>query len=468
MNQEMNRPSQASSMPVDLPYICRHLWKNIFVILMSACIVGIAAFVGLDMYMGSSYTASMNLSVIARDNSGTRLNDGSLNTAITRNLNVLNSDMLAEQICKDSQIERLPGTISASQVADTNMITLNATASSAEEALRLLKSALESYPTLTGYFESGYMFRNLTALSADNIQKQDARPLYYAALAALLVLAGGVGLTVFLCMSTDKVYNRQQAAMVLDIPVLNTIHYFRKKKNQKAILISDSATTGDYEEELDRLTTRVESEMNKNDQKVLMVTSIRENEGKSTITVNLALNLSRRGKKVMLVDADMRRPAVAKIFDASVEKEKSFSEFLEGNCSLKESMRRDSRYKYLRCIFQGEAIGEPDKLLEGANFKKFLKLVSDHMDYVILDTAPIGIVRDAELIASSVDAALLVIRQDWARSVEVNDVVDVLDDTGVSVLGGVLNMAVGDKSGVSSRNKRYGSYYYGYAEKNDA
>lgn len=137
-------------------------------------------------------------------------------------------------------------------------------------------------------------------------------------------------------------------------------------------------------------------------------------------------------------------------------------------CSLKESMRRDSRYKYLRCIFQGEAIGEPDKLLEGANFKKFLKLVSDHMDYVILDTAPIGIVRDAELIASSVDAALLVIRQDWARSVEVNDVVDVLDDTGVSVLGGVLNMAVGDKSGVSSRNKRYGSYYYGYAEKNDA
>ena len=278
MNQEMNRPSQASSMPVDLPYICRHLWKNIFVILMSACIVGIAAFVGLDMYMGSSYTASMNLSVIARDNSGTRLNDGSLNTAITRNLNVLNSDMLAEQICKDSQIERLPGTISASQVADTNMITLNATASSAEEALRLLKSALESYPTLTGYFESGYMFRNLTALSADNIQKQDARPLYYAALAALLVLAGGVGLTVFLCMSTDKVYNRQQAAMVLDIPVLNTIHYFRKKKNQKAILISDSATTGDYEEELDRLTTRVESEMNKNDQKVLMVTSIREKE----------------------------------------------------------------------------------------------------------------------------------------------------------------------------------------------
>lgn len=161
----------------------------------------------------------------------------------------------------------------------------------------MLKSALESYPTLTGYFESGYMFRNLTALSADNIQKQDARPLYYAALAALLVLAGGVGLTVFLCMSTDKSVQSSTGCNGAGYSGIKYDTLFPQKKNQKAILISDSATTGDYEEELDRLTTRVESEMNKNDQKVLMVTSIRENEGKSTITVNLALNLSRRGKK---------------------------------------------------------------------------------------------------------------------------------------------------------------------------
>ena len=58
-----------------------------------------------------------------------------------------------------------------------------------------------------------------------------------------------------------------------------------------------------------------------------MVTSIRENEGKSTITVNLALNLSRRGKKVMLIDCDMRRPAVAKIFDVEEKKEQVFRIF---------------------------------------------------------------------------------------------------------------------------------------------
>lgn len=463
MEQKMIRPGQTGSMPLDIPYIWRHLWKNLFVIIMSACIVGIAVFVGVDYYFSSTYTATIELAVISRDNK-----NQNIDSALARNLNVLNSDMLVEQMNKDETIAGINGKVNAVQVPETNLVTLSASAGTAEDSLRLLKAALNSYPTLFGYFESGFMFRNMTSLSADGIQEQAARPLYYALMAAVLVLAAGIGLTVFICMSTDKIYNRRQAAAVLDVPVLGTIHLFHKKKQQKAILISDSLTSGQYGEEIDKLTTRIEHAMNKQNYKTLMVNSIRENEGKSTVAVNLALNLSRRGKKVMLVDADMRRPAVAKIFDASVEKEKSFSEFLEGNCSLKESMRRDSRYKYLRCIFQGEAIGEPDKLLEGANFKKFLKLVSDHMDYVILDTAPIGIVRDAELIASSVDAALLVIRQDWARSVEVNDVVDVLDDTGVSVLGGVLNMAVGDKSGVSSRNKRYGSYYYGYAEKNDA
>ena len=462
MNQEMNRPSQASSMPMDLPYICRHLWKNAFVILMSACIVGMIAFMGLDNYMGSSYTATMNLAVIVRDNASVRLNEGSLNSAINRNLNVLNSDMLREQICKDAQIEHISGTISAAQVPNTNLIALNATAESAEEALRLLKYALSSYPTLSSYFESGYTFRNVTSFSADNVTETKPRPLYYTALAVLLVLAAGCGLTVFLCMSTDKVYNRRQAAAVLDIPLLGSVHFFRKKKGQKAILITNSTISGEYVEDMDRLTTQVENSLDKKNHKVLMVSSIRENEGKSTITVNLALNLSRRGKRVMLLDADMRRPAVAKIFDASVEEKENLSQFLLGKSSLQDVMRKD--FGSMRCILQKKEIAEPDKLLEGDEFKKLLKVIASHMDYVIIDTAPLGIVRDAEIIAAEADAVLLVIRQDCAHASEINDAVDILDETGTDVIGGVLNMAVGDKSSIR-KDKRYGSYYYGYSDK---
>ena len=214
-----------------------------------------------------------------------------------------------------------------------------------------------------------------------------------------------------------------------------------------------------------KLAAKVEYRMAKNEQKVLVVTSVSENEGKSTITVNLALNLSRRGKKVMLIDCDMRRPAVAKIFDAEVEEGTGLSDLLAGDSTLKDVMRRDSRYKYLRCVFQNKAIAEPDKLLEDEAFKTLLRKIASRMDYVILDTPPLGIVRDAEIISAAADSVLLVIRQDLAHASEINDAVDVLDETGVTVLGGVLNMAFGDKNSVS-RNKRYGKYYYGYGDKN--
>ena len=124
----------------------------------------------------------------------------------------------------------------------------------------------------------------------------------------------------------------------------------------------------------------------------------------------------------------------------------------------------DPKQKNLRYIFQASAVAEADRLLESKEFSGLLRRVASHTDYVILDTAPIGAVRDAEVIAASADAALLVIRQDGVRAAEVNDVVDVLDDTGVAILGSVLNMERG-RRGSSYSRRGYGKCYYGYGNK---
>ena len=83
------------------------------------------------------------------------------------------------------------------------------------------------------------------------------------------------------------------------------------------------------------------------------------------------------------------------------------------------------------------------------------------MDYVIIDTPPIGIVRDAEIIAGCSDATMLILKQDNARASEVNDVVDILEDTGTTILGGVLTMAKGSEI-ANSQKSRYGKYYHAY------
>lgn len=454
MEQQINRQGNTS---IDVSFICRYLWKNIFVILMCACIGGILAYVGMDHFSGSTYIATMDMAMISRDNSAA----GNLDSAMNRNLNVLNSEMLTEQMKKQEEVSSLPGSVSAAQVPNTNLISMSASAGSAENALRLLKSALTSYPTLTAYFESGYMLRNLTGLSVQNIEKQESKTILNALLAAFLILAAGVGLTVFYCISTDRIHNRKQASELLDIRMLGSLHFMKKKKNQKAILISDPGTDGVYVEEIDKLTTQVQTRMDQKGFRTLMVNSICENEGKSTVAVNLALNLARRGKKVMLMDADMRRPALAKIFDYTVDKDRSLSDLLQGKSSLQEVRYTDKKIPGFMCIFQKSAIAEPDKFLENRDFKALLKMISRHVDYVVIDTPPIGIVRDAEIIAGAVDAALLTVRQDRVRAVEINDVVDVLDDTGVVVIGGVLNMTRGEKNSFG-RKKRYGRYYYGY------
>lgn len=454
MEQQINRQGNTS---IDVSFICRYLWKNIFVILMCSCIGGILAYVGMDHFSGSTYIATMDMAMISRDNSAA----GNLDSAMNRNLNVLNSEMLTEQMKKQEEVSSLPGSVSATQVPNTNLISMSASAGSAENALRLLKSALTSYPTLTAYFESGYMLRNLTGLSVQNIEKQESKTLLNALLAALLILAAGVGVTVFYCISTDRIHNRKQASELLDIRMLGSLHFMKKKKNQKAILISDPGTDGVYVEEIDKLTTQVQTRMDQKGFRTLMVNSICENEGKSTVAVNLALNLARRGKKVMLMDADMRRPALAKIFDYTVDKDRSLSDLLQGKSSLQEVRYTDKKISGFMCIFQKSAIAEPDKFLENRDFKALLKMISRHVDYVVIDTPPIGIVRDAEIVAGAVDAALLTVRQDRVRAVEINDVVDVLDDTGVAVIGGVLNMTRGERNSFG-RKKRYGRYYYGY------
>lgn len=461
MSQETNHQEQ-DFIALDFSYMFRSLLKNAFVILMCACIAGVAVYVFSDHYMKDTYVANINLAVIARDNASNKLADYNLNSAITRNLNVLNSDMLKAQIGKEHP--DYSGVLSAERIGETNLLSMKASSSSAENSLRLLKAALTSYPTLSGYFESGYLVSSFTSLSADNIQVEEAKPLYYAAIAVLLVLMAGAGLTVCYCLFTGKIHNREQAAAVLDMHMLGSLHHIRKKNHQKSILISDERTDVSYIEEIDKIVTRIQGKMDKEHFKTLMINSIHENEGKSTIAVNIALNLARRGKRVMLVDADMRKPAIARIFDYTMEAGRSLSDFLTGEKSLKHVMYVDENFKGLVSILQKKAVADSDKLLESEDFRAFIERISKRMDYVILDTPPIGIVRDSEIIAGVTDAAVIVIRQDEVRAAEINDAVDLLDDTGVSVLGGVLNREKG--ASVSSGNRgRYGRYYYGYGSR---
>lgn len=139
-----------------------------------------------------TYTVSVNLCVIPRDNTSEKLAETNIENALERSVNVLNSDTMRDQIMKASGSSRVKGNLSASVVADTNIIRMSASGTNAESAYKLLKGALQQYPELSDYFESGYVLQPLSSISANNVQKTEKATLRYSLLLILLVLAGGM------------------------------------------------------------------------------------------------------------------------------------------------------------------------------------------------------------------------------------------------------------------------------------
>lgn len=458
MSQEGYK-SQSLDSQIDLRYIFRTLKKNAVFILMCVCLTGMFSYVILDHSLKDTYTVSVNLCVIPRDNTSEKLAETNIENALERSVNVLNSDTMRDQIMKASGSSRVKGNLSASVVADTNIIRMSASGTNAESAYKLLKGALQQYPELSDYFESGYVLQSLSSISANNVQKTEKATLRYSLLLILLVLAGGIGATVCLCIFTDKIHSMEQAKRLLDIPMIGSLDYVKKKSGQKALLISDQDTDHVYEEAVDRIVTSIRSEMSAEGYKTLMVGSIKENDGKSTVTANIALNLARRGKKVVLVDCDMRHPSLAKIFDATVDPKEQFSEYLLGKCELDQVLKQmEVQAHPMDCIWQKKAVAKPHCLLGSERFISLIDQLKEQFDYVVMDTPPLELIRDAEIISETADAMLMVMRQDEVHAVAVNDAVDLLEENGVTVIGGVLNMTKGERDTSKDRDG-YSKYY---------
>ena len=179
MSQEGYK-SQSLDSQIDLRYIFRTLKKNAVFILMCVCLTGMFSYVILDHSLKDTYTVSVNLCVIPRDNTSEKLAETNIENALERSVNVLNSDTMRDQIMKVSGSSRVKGNLSASVVADTNIIRMSASGTNAESAYKLLKGALQQYPELSDYFESGYVLQPLSSISANNVQKTEKATLRYS------------------------------------------------------------------------------------------------------------------------------------------------------------------------------------------------------------------------------------------------------------------------------------------------
>lgn len=183
------------------------------------------------------------------------------------------------------------------------------------------------------------------------------------------------------------------------------------------------------------------------DIKVIAVTSCYENEGKTTVSLNLARSLTELGKKVLYLDADMRKSVMA-ARHTDVKNPAGLSELLTGMVKLSDCIYM-TQEEQLHVIFSSKYPPNPVELLDGKYFASLIAETRKVFDYVIIDTPPLGRVIDAAVIAPNCDGVIMVMADNSVRSKHAREVVEQLRKADARILGVVRN---------SVRNKRQGYY----------
>lgn len=193
--------------------------------------------------------------------------------------------------------------------------------------------------------------------------------------------------------------------------------------------------------------------MAKNEQKVLVVTSVSENEGKSTVAANLAITLAEQSKRVLLVDGDIRRPSQFLIFGMEPKEENELGEYLRGNGSLADVMVPCTR-KHMLFMGGKNCYSSSTEMLNSESFFKLMAACRKFVDYVIIDTPQAGIIGDAQIFAHCADAVMIVSKQNYMLAEDINEVMDAFRDKEGKVLGVVLN---GSQALAHARNRTLGN-----------
>ncbi|HET5682195.1 TPA: capsular polysaccharide biosynthesis protein Cps4D [Streptococcus pneumoniae] len=190
--------------------------------------------------------------------------------------------------------------------------------------------------------------------------------------------------------------------------------------------------------------------------KVISVTSVSPGEGKTTTSVNMAWSFARAGYKTLLIDGDTRNSVISGFFK-SREKITGLTEFLSGTADLSHGLC-DTNIENLFVVQSGSVSPNPTALLQSKNFNDMIETLRKYFDYIIVDTAPIGIVIDAAIITQKCDASILVTATGEANKRDVQKAKQQLKQTGKLFLGVVLNkldISV-DKYGVYGFYGNYG------------
>ena len=270
----------------------------------------------------------------------------------------------------------------------------------------------------------------------------------------------GLGLVFAVALLDDKVKSIFDIEAAIGLPMLGIIPKVKKldsvSKSHIVATMSDRHVTENFRSMLSYLKINDQSK-NCN---VFLITSTVPSEGKSFISSNLSLSFSSHGEKVLLLDADLRLPNVAK--SLQLENEEGILDYINGDQPLDDFIIKEV-YPNLDVLPSGGKSKTPTAILNDAKFQSMLQELRDRYDKIIIDSPPLAAVSDALNVVPLIDAVLYVIKYDAVKKSLVNSCLRRLWESKKPVLGAILNnVSVGLATYYYSQysaNKKYSDYY---------
>lgn len=457
---------------IDFGNIIRRVLRQWFVIvtvsIMAALLVGI---VTSRMYRPQYETKAL-IAVYGKDAYSNTVTDAQETADLFQE--VITSNLLQKRVAEVLGISDLPGTFSCSNIPNTNMITIKVTASTPENAMLVINGFLDNYDAVTAKLLDEMVLQVLEApkVPMQPIESYNEKKVLATTLLSSVAVVAGILFLYF--YFRDDIKNEQQVEKKLDTKLFMTIYHentkkgiwlFRKNRKKKGLLITNPVTSFSYIETFQKLCVRVEYKLKKRGWKTIVLTSVHENEGKSTVAANLALSLVNNGKRVLLVDLDLRKPAQYKLFEIPYEKEQAqVGDVLSGSARLDEAIRKLDKPE-LFILAGNRSYYNSTKILIKESAIRVFEQMKMNVDYVIFDTPPLSQVADAEEVMQYAEAGLLVVRQNTSKTKDINDAVDVFKSAGCKLLGCVYNdVETGVLGSAVFQGESY-NYRYGYGKR---
>lgn len=498
MNEQTTKKEK--NVEVGLYRIFAALWHRLWLILLVAIVCAALAFGIVFYFVTPMYEASamfyVNNSELSVGDTVLNISAGDITAAkdlVESYIVILNTRTSLNEVIDyagvDISASQLRDMISAAAVESTEIFEVVVTSPDPAEAEKLASAIAYILPKRIDSIIEGTSAR---IVDAAIVPTKPSSPNYYTA--TFLGFVIGFFLTVAFVILQEvfdvTIRSEEDVSHVCRHPVLASVpdmaapskgsyYYYgygnhKKKKSKRSgssghnaapVLFGGSISFA-ASEAYKLLRTKLQfSFVDESHSRVIGFSSALSGEGKSLSAINLAYTLSQLDKKVILIDCDMRRPTLAE--KLSVQKVPGLSGYLTGQHSLEDMVQNCNLKKEeeaFHVIAAGQNPPNPVELLSSERMTKFLQLLRQKYDYIILDLPPVGEVSDAMAVAKETDGMLLVVRQNYCDRLVLRDAVRQFDFINARILGVVYNCTTenGGRYGKGYYRRYYRRYYRSY------